>query len=299
MNYRKTSDILKHELENIENRKLKRGIGMSTGYFELDRALGGKGFEPGKLYTLAGRPSMGKSALSMNFVYNLIPQLSENEVLVFISSHDSEVVQMQRLLSIGLQLNMKNIQLGELTEFEASLLNNNPFLEILSQDKIILIESPKLTSDQVKDLLKILFGDGKKVKLLVLDTIQSFQTPPTKNREEGIKELIQDLKILAIENEMVLLITSDVSRKVEYRRDNKIPTIDDMNVSRHIGYQSDFCFVLVRPEYYEVPGEDLDLSPTEAHLVIRKNIYGPLTTVLLETDMKKQLFINIQNFKSD
>ena len=112
MNYKKTSDLLKCELENIENRKLKRGIGMSTGYLDLDRALGGKGFESGKLYTLAARPSMGKSALSMNFVYNLIPQLPENEVLVFISSHDSEVVQMQRLLSIGLQLNIKNIQIG-------------------------------------------------------------------------------------------------------------------------------------------------------------------------------------------
>ena len=128
MNYRKTSVILKNELEIFENRKLKRGIGMSTGYLELDIALGGKGFEPGKLYTLAGRPSMGKSALSMNFVYNLIPQLFENEVVVFISSHDSEVLQIQRLLSVGLQLNMKNIQLGELSEFEASLLNNHSFL---------------------------------------------------------------------------------------------------------------------------------------------------------------------------
>ena len=288
MNYRKTSNFFKCELENIENRKLKQGIGMSTGYLDLDRALGGKGFESGKLYTLAARPSMGKSALSMNFVYNLIPQLSENEVLIFISSHDSEVVQMQRLLSIGLQLNMKNIQLGELSEFEASLLNNHSFLETLNQDKIILIESAQSTSDQVKDLLKILSDNGKKVKLLVLDTIQSFQTPYTKNREEGIKELIQDLKILAIENEMVLLITSDVSRKVEYRGDNKIPTIDDMKVSRHIGYQSDFCFVLVRPEYYEVPGDDV--NSTEAHVVIRKNVYGPLTTVILETDMEKQIF---------
>lgn len=296
MNYRKTSDILKNELEIIENRKLKRGIGMSTGYLELDIALGGKGFEPGKLYTLAGRPSMGKSALSMNFVYNLIPQLSENEVLVFISSHDSEVVQMQRLLSIVLQLSMKNIQLGELSEFEASLLNNHSFLETLNQDKIILIESAQSTFDEVKDLLKILSDNGKKVKLLVLDSIQSFQTPYTKNREEGIKELIQDLKILAIENEIVLLITSDVSRKVEYRRDNKIPTIDDMKVSRHIGYQSDFCFVLVRPEYYEVPGDDV--NSTEAHIVIRKNIYGPLTTVILETDMEKQLFKSVQIFQS-
>ena len=296
MNYRKTSDILKHELEKIENRKLKRGIGVSTGYLDLDIALGGKGFEPGKLYTLAGRPSMGKSALSMNFVYNLIPELSENEVVVFISSHDSEVVQMQRLLSVGLQLNMKNIQLGELSEFEASLLNNHSFLETLNQDKIILIESAQSTFDEVKDLLKILSDNGKKVKLLVLDSIQSFQTPYTKNREEGIKELIQDLKILAIENEMVLLITSDVSRKVEYRRDNKIPTIDDMKVSRHIGYQSDFCFVLVRPEYYEVPGDDV--NSTEAHIVIRKNIYGPLTTVVLETDMEKQLFKSVQIFQS-
>lgn len=296
MNYRKTSDLLKCELENIENRKSKRGIGVSTGYLDLDIALGGKGFEPGKLYTLAGRPSMGKSALSMNFVYNLIPELSENEVVVFISSHDSEVVQMQRLLSIGLQLNMKNIQLGELSEFEASLLNNHSFLETLNQDKIILIESAQSTFDEVKDLLKILSDNGKKVKLLVLDTIQSFQTPYTKNREEGIKELIQDLKILAIENEMASLITSDVSRKVEYRRDNKIPTIDDMKVSRHIGYQSDFCFVLVRPEYYEVPGDDV--NSTEAHIVIRKNIYGPLTTVILETDMEKQLFKSAQIFQS-
>ena len=296
MNYRKTSDLLKCELENIENRKLKRGIGVSTGYLDLDIALGGKGFEPGKLYTLAGRPSMGKSALSMNFVYNLIPELSENEVVVFISSHDSEVVQMQRLLSIGLQLNMKNIQLGEMSEFEASLLNNHSFLETLNQDKIILIESAQSTFDEVKDLLKILSDNGKKVKLLVLDSIQSFQTPYTKNREEGIKELIQDLKILAIENEMVLLITSDVSRKVEYRGVNKIPTIDDMKVSRHIGYQSDFCFVLVRPEYYEVPGDDV--NSTEALIVIRKNIYGPLTTVILETDMEKQLFKSVQIFQS-
>ena len=296
MNYRKTIDILKNELENIENRKLKIGIGMSTGYMELDRALGGKGFEPGKLYTLAGRPSMGKSALSMNFVYNLINQLGENEVLVFISSHDSEVVQMQRLLSIGLQLNMKNIQLGELTELEASLLNSNPFLEILRQDKIILIESPQSTYEQVKELLKILSDNDKKVKMLILDTIQSFQTPYTKKREEGIKELMQQFKNLAIENEIALLITSDVSRKVEYRRDNKIPTIDDMKVSRHIGYQSDFCFVLVRPEYYEVPGDGV--NSTEAHIVIRKNIYGPLTTVILETVMEKQLFKSAQIFQS-
>jgi replicative DNA helicase len=288
MNYRKTSDLLKCELENIENRKLKQGIGMSTGYLDLDRALGGKGFESGKLYTLAARPSMGKSALSMNFVYNLIPQLSENEVLIFISSHDSEVVQMQRLLSIGLQLNMKNIQLGELSEYEANLLNNHSFLETLRQDKIILIESAQSTYDQIIDLLKVLIDDGKKAKLLVLDTIQSFQTPHSKNKEEGIKELIQQLKKLAIENEMALLITSDVSRKVEYRRHNRIPTIEDIKVSRHIGYQSDFCFVLVRPEYYEVPGDDV--NSTEAHVVIRKNVYGPLTTVILETDMEKQIF---------
>lgn len=288
MNYMKTSDLLKCELENIENRKLKEGIGMSTGYLDLDRALGGKGFESGKLYTLAARPSMGKSALSMNFVYNLIPQLSENEVLIFISSHDSEVVQMQRLLSIGLQLNMKNIQLGELSEYEANLLNNHSFLETLRQDKIILIESAQSTYDQIIDLLKVLIDDGKKAKLLVLDTIQSFQTPHSKNKEEGIKELIQQLKKLAIENEMALLITSDVSRKVEYRRDNRIPTIEDIKVSRHIGYQSDFCFVLVRPEYYEVPGDDV--NSTEAHVVIRKNVYGPLTTVILETDMEKQIF---------
>ena len=60
--------------------------------------------------------------------------------------------------------------------------------------------------------------------------------------------------------------------------------------------QSDFCFVLVRPEYYEVPGDDV--NSTEAHIVIRKNIYGPLTTVVLETDMEKQLFKSVQIFQS-
>lgn len=298
MEYNKTSELLKNELGNIANRKLKRGIGISTGYLDLDIALGGNGFEPGRLYTLAGRPSMGKSALCMNFISNLLPILEENEVLIFISSHDSEVVQMQRLLSIGLKLNMKHIQLGDLNEIEFEELRTHSFLEMLRQDKIILIESLQPNFNEVNDLLKHLSANGKKIKMLTLDTIQSFQTSKTKNRDEGIKELIEQLKVLATKYEMPLLISSEVSRKVEYRRDGRIPLIDDLLESRHIGDQSDFCFALIRPEYYEIPGDDLDLKHTEAHLVIRKNIYGQLSTVILQTDMKKQLFMPTDNFKT-
>jgi hypothetical protein len=49
--------------------------------------------------------------------------------------------------------------------------------------------------------------------------------------------------------------------------------------------------MLVRPNYYEVPGEYLNLSPEEAHLIVKKNLYGPLDTIVLHVQIAKQLFI--------
>ena len=68
-------------------------------------------------------------------------------------------------------------------------------------------------------------------------------------------------------------------------------------VARHM---SDNCLMLVRPEYYQVPGEYFEMKPAEAHLILRKSKSGyPLNVVKLETDLKKQLFLNPTIYQSE
>ena len=74
------------ELANINKRISNQGVGLSTGFPDLDNVMGGVGFEPGYIYTIAGRPGMGKTALLLNLVINNISRLAPNECIVYVST---------------------------------------------------------------------------------------------------------------------------------------------------------------------------------------------------------------------
>ena len=100
------------ELSNIHKRISNQGVGLSTGFLDLDNVMGGVGFEPGYIYTIAGRPGMGKTALLLNLVFNNLSRLSPNKCIVFVSTKDSSTVLMQKMLAITSGIDLKKIQLG-------------------------------------------------------------------------------------------------------------------------------------------------------------------------------------------
>jgi replicative DNA helicase len=284
-------DLYEIEIANIKKRNLNQGIGLKSDYPEMDTIMGGIGFEPGFIYTIASRPGMGKTALMLNLVFNQLSNLSPQDCIVYVSTKDSSTVLMQKILAIASGIDLKKIQLGQLSDQELSVLQSSDILGMVSNDKLVFVEAINPTFDALKEVVSEQEKNGKQVKMLAIDVIQSAAIETAEGKEEGFKNLMNELKVLAIAKQIPMLLASDVNRRVEYRNGPKIPQLTDLLYSGHIGYLSDFCFMLVRPNYYEVPGEYVNLTPEEAHLIVKKNVYGPLDTIVLHVQIAKQLFI--------
>ncbi len=291
MKIQTAKNLYDKEIFNIKKRNLSQGLGLLSGFPALDTVLGNIGFEPGLVYTIASRPGMGKTALLLNLIFNQLSSLKAQECIVYVSTKDSSTVLMQKMLSIASGIDLKKIQLGNLNAQELSALYSNEISDLISIDKLVFVEAFNPPIDSLKDVISEQENNGVQVKMMAIDLIQSFAIETSLSKEEGFKNLMNELKELAAVKQLPLLIASEVSRRVEYRNGPKIPQLTDLLHSGHIGYLSDFCFMLVRPNYYEVPGEYLNITPEEAHLIVKKNVYGPLDTVLLHTQMSKQLFI--------
>lgn len=288
--------LYENEIATINKRISNQGIGLSSGYPDLDNVMGGIGFEPGYIYTIASRPCMGKTALLLNLVFNNLSRLLPNECVVYVSTKDSSAVLIQKILSIASAINLKKIQLGLLTTQELAVLQSDKVVDLVSNNKIVFVEAVNPSIESLKEVIALQEKMGHLVKLLAIDVIQSVAIETADGKEEGLKNLMHDLKELASVKQIPILLASGVSRRVEYRRENKIPQLTDLLYSGHIGYLSSFCFMLVRPNYYEVPGEYLDINPEEAHLIVKKNVCGPLDTILLHVQIAKQLFISAPKY---
>jgi len=288
--------LYEKEIANIEKRNLNQGIGLKSGYPELDTVMGSVGFESGFIYTIASRPGMGKTALMLNLVFNQLSSLAQQECIVYVSTKDSSAVLMQKMLAIGSGIDLKKIQLGQLSGQELSLLLSPEILGLISNDKLVFVEAINPTLESLKEVISEKEKSGMQVKMMAIDVIQSARIETAEGKEEGFKNLMNELKVLAIAKHMPILLASEVNRRVEYRNGPKIPQLTDLMYSGHIGYLSDFCFMLVRPNYYEVPGEYLNLSPEEAYLIVKKNVYGPLDTLVLHVQIAKQLFIAVSKW---
>ena len=130
-------DLYEIEIANIKKRNSNQGIGLKSGYPEMDAIMGGIGFEPGFIYTIASRPGMGKTALILNLVFNQLSSLAHQDCIVYVSTKDSSTVLMQKMLAIASGIDLKKIQLGQLSDQELSVLQSPDILGKLSNDKLV------------------------------------------------------------------------------------------------------------------------------------------------------------------
>ena len=138
-------DLYEIEIANIKKRNLNQGIGLKSGYPEMDTIMGGIGFEPGFIYTIASRPGMGKTAMMLNLVFNQLSNLSPQDCIVYVSTKDSSTVLMQKMLAIASGIDLKKIQLGQLSDQELSVLQSPDILGKLSNNKLVFVEAINLS----------------------------------------------------------------------------------------------------------------------------------------------------------
>ncbi len=230
--------------------KSDRGVvGVPTGLTDLDEKLGG--LHKSDLVIIAGRPSMGKTALATNIAYYAAKQIKENNEkssVAFFSLEMSSEQLSTRILSEQAKIKSNDIRRGKATkeELDRYIETSRNIYEL----PLYIDETPAITISTLRNRarrIKRLFG----LSIIVVDYIQLMRTNSKKydGRVQEISEITQGLKALAKELSVPVLALSQLSRAVE-QRDDKIPQLSDLRESGSIEQDADVVLFVFREEYY-------------------------------------------------
>ena len=269
-------------------------VGVPTGLSELDNKLGG--LHKSDLIILAGRPSMGKTALATNIAYNAAQNIlkrDEKSSVAFFSLEMSSEQLSTRILSEQARIKSDDIRRGRVSEEEI-----NRYIETsrnIYDLPLYIDETPAITISTLSNRarrIKRLFG----LSLIVVDYVQLMRSNSNKNdnRVQEISEITQGLKALAKELSVPVLALSQLSRAVE-QRDDKQPQLADLRESGSIEQDADVVMFVYREEYY-LERKQPKLGSIEhaewqskmndvnglADIILGKQRHGPTGTVKVE-----------------
>jgi replicative DNA helicase len=224
-------------------------VGVPTGLTDLDEKLGG--LHKSDLVIIAGRPSMGKTALATNIAYYAAKKIHENNEKTSVAFFSLEMSSEQlstRILSEQSRIQSNDIRRGKATEEQL-----NRYIETsrnIYDLPLYIDETPAITISALSNRarrMKRLFG----LSLIVVDYIQLMRTSSKRNdgRVQEISEITQGLKALAKELSVPVLALSQLSRAVE-QRDDKIPQLSDLRESGSIEQDADVVMFVYREQYY-------------------------------------------------
>jgi replicative DNA helicase len=281
-------DIVVDNVKIIERlyEKKQTVTGVPTGFTELDKMT--SGFQPSDLIVIAGRPSMGKTALSMN-IAQYVATMRDGAVPVGIFSLEMSKEQLvTRLLSSESEVDHSKLRTGTLSSSEWPKLAQAAGK--LSEALIFIDDSPSMS---VLDLrararrLKKEHGLG----LVVVDYLQLMKgrAAVTDKREQEIAEISRFLKSLAKELHIPVIAISQLNRMVEQREDKR-PRLADLRESGAIEQDADVIIFIYRDEIYN---KDKESNKGIAEIVIGKQRNGPTGTVELAFLDKTATFKNL------
>ena len=281
MQYTSTKTLLDMEFEQLNKRIAGLHFGISSGYPLFDESLGGAGFENGSLIVIGGRPGMGSTMLALNILINQVHDFKENELAIYIATKDSAAIMMQRILAVAYETEIANIQNGKLSMEQLQEFKNGE-IGLKLVNSLVLVEAEKPTICEISSLIEQLTSQGKKIKFLTIDTLHHLYA----DSYVSIGKILDDLRVIATKFQFPVLLTGEVLRSVEYREGPKIPQLKELKDARFISGKVDQVYFVLRPAYYEIPGESSMLA-NDFQLICKKSKYGPLHFMDLQVNTKR------------
>ena len=305
----KFDEALKFTIEMATNAyKNEEGIvGVPTGLTDIDDRLGG--LHKSDLIIIAGRPSMGKTALATNIAFNAASKLQESgkkSTVAFFSLEMSSEQLSTRILAEQSRIKSDDIRRGKISEeqFDKFIETSKNIAEL----PLYIDETPAISIAAVSNRarrIKRLFG----LEMIVVDYIQLMRGPVNNanNRVQEISQITQGLKAIAKELSVPVLALSQLSRAVEQRDDHK-PLLSDLRESGSIEQDADVVMFVYRAAYYlerkepqaaTVEHAEWQAKMSEiahlAQIIIAKQRHGPTGNVDLEFEAMFTKFRDIQN----
>jgi replicative DNA helicase len=250
-------------LDDLLKSRDKGCIGIDCGFKKLNGIIGG--LQPGKMYIIGARPSMGKSALAMN----IAEHVSTNKNVLFVSLEMSKKEYAQRLMIGRAGIDINRINTGTITDAEIARVKlQKDYLDKLNL--FIETKSPCRVSDVELAIINLISTRGS-CDLVLIDYLQLL-TPSskTRNRENEVAEMSRDIKSLAVKYNIPIIVLSQLSRALE-SRDDKRHMLSDLRESGAIEQDADVVMFVYRDEWYH---PDDPASRGTGDLLIRKNRGG-------------------------
>ncbi len=246
--------------------------GLATGFTDLDQKT--SGLQPGDLIIVAGRPSMGKTAFSLNIAENVA--LEGGIVGVFSMEMGGTQLAMRMLGSIG-RIDLHKLRTGKLNDTEFSKFATA--LERLQEVKLHVDETPALMALELRARARRLHRLYGKLDLIVIDYLQLMSGSSgaaSENRATEISEISRSLKALAKELQVPVIALSQLNRSLESRTDKR-PMMSDLRESGAIEQDADVILFIYRDEVYNPDSQDKGT----AEIIIGKQRNGPIGRVQL------------------
>ena len=264
-------------------------LGSSTGFKDLDAKL--QGLQNGDLIIVAARPSMGKTALSMNIVENfLLNKEVEGGVLAFSLEMPAESLT-TRLLASNAKIDQQKVRSASMNQNDLKR-----FMESSSKLKdlpLYIDDSSLLSPMELRARARRIHRqEPNGLSLIVVDYLQLMELPSsTESRVNQISEISRSLKMLAKDLNVPVIALSQLNRAVE-QRPNRRPVMSDLRDSGAIEQDADVILFIYRDEVYNEDSEE----GNKAEIIIGKQRNGPIGKVNL-TFLKE--FTRFEDFAVD
>jgi replicative DNA helicase len=260
-------------IEEYRQRKV-HVTGVPSGFYDLDEMTAG--FQKSDFVVIAGRPSMGKTALAMNVAENVAVRLKTKDrrtVAVFSLEMSREAL-VQRLLCSLARVDIHKIRKGFASAEEYKRLQNAAAQ--LHEAPIYIDDTAAIGILEMRAKARRLVSEVP-LGLIIVDYLQLIRGPQdAENRQQEISSISRSLKALAKELQVPVLALSQLSRAVETRGGTKRPMLSDLRESGAIEQDADVVLFVYRPEVYETDPAKMD---GKAEIIIAKQRNGPTGSV--------------------
>ena len=275
-------DIVEHSLKKIEElyKRKEEITGIGTGFTDLDKMTAG--LHAGELTIIAARPSMGKTAFSLNVAAHAALRLKKS--VAYFSIEMGKEALMTRLLAAEAKISMGELRTGKIQD--ASWPRLIAAASALSESPLYIDDTAGISPFEIRARARRLKAQGA-LDLIMIDYLQMMSMKTKiESREREVAEISKTLKAIAKELAVPVVALAQLNRGVEGRGDKR-PMLSDLRESGSIEQDADVIMMLYRDDYYDKA--DMD-KQGQAEVIIGKQRNGPTGPVALRFDAKFNRF---------
>jgi replicative DNA helicase len=267
--------LMEVTLEVLDKMKMSSSgvTGLSTGFVDLDRML--TGLHPGELIILAARPGVGKTALGMNLAMHAA--MKEGRAVGIFSLEMPSEQLLMRLLAAEARVDMKKLRGGRLSPHDEERFQEHAAR--LYSAPLYIDDTGSLSPFDLRAKARRLKQKDERLGLLVVDYLQLMHLKGAESRQLEVSEISRSLKMLAKELAVPIVALSQLSRKVEERKDGR-PMLSDLRESGAIEQDADVVLFIHRDDKQNAGGEESGPRRSqEVELIVAKQRNGPIGAI--------------------